>query len=179
MDHPGDIGETLAWTRGQRLFGPLRGGLAEELRHRLALDSGRSPDLLVKFGIKPKASHVRTVSHLCLRVIHARGPCRGRFIRSPRYWPYPCHGLVRAAPADKESRHPCTRRDALGSGCGRCDELAATVMNGGAIAVHGAQDRRSRDSGHDADACWVEQFDCTRGGSGGRLPPACDHEQLS
>ena len=69
MDHPGDIGETLAWTRGQRLFGPLCGGTAEELRHRLALDSGRSPDLLIKFGIKPKASHIRTVSHPCLYVI--------------------------------------------------------------------------------------------------------------
>ena len=33
--------------------------MAEELRHRLALDSGRSPDLLIKFGIKPKASHIR------------------------------------------------------------------------------------------------------------------------
>jgi hypothetical protein len=62
MDHPGDIGETLAWTRGQRLFGPLCGGTAEELRHRLALDSGRSPDPLIELGIKPKASHVLTVS---------------------------------------------------------------------------------------------------------------------
>ena len=69
MDHPGDIGETLAWTRGQRLFGPLCGGTAEELRHRLALDSGRAPDLRVKFGIKPKTSHIRTVSHLCSHVI--------------------------------------------------------------------------------------------------------------
>ncbi len=69
MDHPGDIGETLAWTRGQRLFGPLCGGMAEELRHRLALDSGCSPDLLIKFGIKPEASHIRTVSHLSSLVI--------------------------------------------------------------------------------------------------------------
>ena len=69
MDHPGNIGETLAWTRGQRLFGPLCGGMAEELRHRLALDSGRSPDLLIKFGIKPKASHIRIVSHLYSLVI--------------------------------------------------------------------------------------------------------------
>jgi hypothetical protein len=69
MDHPGDVGETLAWTRGQRLFGPLCGGMAEELRHRLALDSGRSPDLLIKLLIKPKASHIITVSHLCSYVI--------------------------------------------------------------------------------------------------------------
>ena len=72
MDHPGDIGETLAWTRGQRLFGPLCGGMAEELRHRLALDSGRSPDLVIKVGIKPKASHISTVSHLCSHVIQLR-----------------------------------------------------------------------------------------------------------
>jgi hypothetical protein len=77
MDHPGDIGETLAWTRGQRLFGPLCGGMTEELRHRLALDSGRSPDLLIKFGIKPKASHIRTVSHLCLHVIQIGMAVRG------------------------------------------------------------------------------------------------------
>src|ERR1017187_7539308 len=96
MDHPGDIGETLAWTRGQRLFGPLCGGMAEELRHRLALDSGRSPDLVIKVGIKPKASHISTVSHLCSHVIQLGMadlrsdrpplPCRSTVFRSG-----PCH----------------------------------------------------------------------------------------
>ena len=82
MDHPGDIGETLAWTRGKRLFGPLRGGMAEELRHRLPLDSGRSPDPLIEVGIKPEASHVNIVSHLLSYVIQIAmaDPIRPGFI---------------------------------------------------------------------------------------------------
>jgi hypothetical protein len=62
-------------------------------------------------------------------------------------------------------------------GCASTSNPAATVTSGGDIAMHGAQDRRTRDSGHDADTCWVEQFECIRSGSAGRLPPACDHEQ--
>jgi len=79
MDHPGDIGETLvldardsvssarsaaAWRRNSDTDSHLTAPLA---------------GLLIKFGIKPKASHISIVSHLYSLVIqigHGRSPIR-------------------------------------------------------------------------------------------------------
>jgi len=78
VDYAGHVDEAITRALRECLVGSGFGGVADELRHRLALDRGRSLNLLVELWIEAEASQAACVSRMVSSVLHARpGPDEG------------------------------------------------------------------------------------------------------
>jgi len=73
VDNTGDVGEEITRALREGLVGTVLRGVADELGHRLALDCGRSLNLLVELWVEAETSHTASVSRMMSPVLHAKG----------------------------------------------------------------------------------------------------------